>query len=178
MSGHNKWSKIKNKKAVEDAKKSKLFSMYSKTITIESKKAGGDINSPGLRAAVERARAVNMPADNINRAVEKGRPGNNSNLEEVLYEAFAPGGVAMIIEGITDNKNRTTPEIKHLLSLHQASLGGTNSALWAFTKTDQGWQAGSLMPVVESVKNSVQSLIEDLESHDDVNRIFINAELN
>src|SRR5690348_1557363 len=108
MSGHNKWSKIKNKKAVTDAKKSKVFSMFAKMIAVESRKAKGDKNSPSLRAVMERARAVNMPNDNIDRAVAKGAGGDGGNLEEVLYEAYGPGGAALIIEGITDNKNRTT----------------------------------------------------------------------
>jgi len=178
MSGHNKWSKIKHKKASEDAKKSKIFSLHAKTIALESKRVAGDINSPSLRSAIDRAKACNMPADNINRAVEKGKSGGGDNLEEVIYEAYGPGGVALVIEGITDNKNRTTPEIKHILSKLGVSLGGQNSALWAFHKEAEGFSPVSLIPLSSADKNSLQTILEALDEHDDIKNISINADLN
>ena len=116
MSGHNKWSKIKHKKAATDAQKSKIFSKHAQIISIESRSANGDINSPSLKAAIERAKKDSMPATNIDRAVKKGIGGEAGLLEKVTYEAYGPGGTALIIEGVTDNRNRTAAEIKHLLS--------------------------------------------------------------
>jgi YebC/PmpR family DNA-binding regulatory protein len=178
MSGHNKWSKIKHKKANEDAKKSKVFSMYVKAITIESKRAGGDVNDPGLKAVIDRAKAVNMPADNIKRAIDKGTSGSDENLEEVTYEAYGPGGVAIIIEGITDNKNRTTPEIKHLLSKLGVSLGAQNSALWAFIKKDEEFIPTTLIPLEDTDKEKVAEIIDTLEEHEDVKNVFTNADFD
>jgi YebC/PmpR family DNA-binding regulatory protein len=176
MSGHNKWSKIKHKKASEDARKSKIFSMHAKTIAMESKRAGGDTSSPGLRAAIDRAKAVNMPSDNISRAVEKGRAGGGNDLEEVTYEAYAPGGVALLIEGITDNKNRTTPEIRHLLSQNGGSLGTAGSAFWAFNKTAEGFTPTAFIPLADADKEKVADLIDTLLDHDDIKNVTSNAE--
>lgn len=177
MSGHNKWSKIKHKKAATDAKKSKLFSMYAKTITIESRRAKGDKSDPGLAKAIERARGVNMPNDNIERAVARGVGTDSAALEEVIYEAYGPGGAAMIIEGITDNKNRTTPEIKHLLAGGGGNLGAQGSTLWAFTKTEGVWQANTIMPISETDQEKLANLIETLEEHDDIKSVVTNADL-
>lgn len=136
MSGHNKWSQIKHKKGAEDAKRSKLFSMLVRTITVEAKNANGNREAPSLKSAISRAKIANMPADNIERAIERGFGAGADNFEEVTYEAYGPGGVALIIIGLTDNKNRTTPEIKHLLSQHGANLGTQGSTLWAFKKNE------------------------------------------
>ena len=176
MSGHNKWSKIKHKKASEDARKSKVFSMLVKTITIESKRAKGDVNDPGLRTAIEKAKASNMPANNIERAIEKGKSKDSGSLEEVMYEAYGPGGVALIIDGITDNPNRTTPEIKHLLSDFNLSLGEKGSALWAFTKNNNSWGPKVTIPLSDDDKEKLKEIIEVLEDHEDVKNIYTNAE--
>src|SRR3989344_2307535 len=97
MSGHSKWSQIKHKKAITDARKSKVFSKLVRFLTVESRKAKGDRNAPGLRLAIEKAKAANMPSDNIDRAVEKGRGDTETAMEEVLYESYGPGGVALLI---------------------------------------------------------------------------------
>jgi len=107
MSGHNKWSKIKHKKAATDAQRSKIFSKHSSLITMESRNAGGDTNSPSLAAAIERAKKDSMPKDNIERAVAKGSGSEGANLQEVMFEAYGPGGVAILITAVTDNNNRT-----------------------------------------------------------------------
>lgn len=152
--------------------------MFAKMIAIESKKAKGDKNSPSLRAIIDRAKAANMPNDNIDRAVAKGAGADGSVLEEVMYEAYGPGGVAIIIEGITDNKNRTTPEIKHLLSLHGGSLGAQGSALWAFTKNNDGvWEATNLLPLEPDDETTLLSLLEALDDHDDIKNLTTNAAL-
>ncbi len=178
MSGHNKWSKIKHKKAAIDAKKSKVFSMYAKMITVESRRARGDKSDPGLVKAIERARGVNMPNDNIERAVARGSGSGGAALEEVIYEAYGPGGAALIIEGITDNKNRTTPEIKHLLAAHGGNLGAQGSTLWAFAKNESGdWQAKVSAPINQTDQEKLADLIEVLEEHDDIKSITANTDL-
>jgi YebC/PmpR family DNA-binding regulatory protein len=116
MSGHNKWSKIKNKKAVTDAYKARVFSKLVRAITVESKLAKGDVNSPGLRTAIEKAKAENVPNDNIERAVKKGTGNDAGEMEQITYEAYGPGGCALMIEALTDNRNKAAQEIKHILS--------------------------------------------------------------
>src|SRR3989344_8936913 len=106
MSGHNKWSKIKNKKAVTDAAKSKIFSKMAELISTASRQVKGDDTSPILRAAIEKAREYNMPADNIERAVKKGSGSEANNLDSITYEAYGPGGCALIIEALTENRNK------------------------------------------------------------------------
>ena len=134
MSGHSKWSQIKRQKSVTDAAKSRVFSRYARLITLESKKANGVVSAPGLSVAIARAKAVNMPKENIERAITKGTSKDAGNLEQIVYEAYGPSGVAILIEALTDNKNRTTPEIKHLLSKQGIEVAPPGSASWAFTK--------------------------------------------
>lgn len=174
MSGHNKWTQIKRQKGVEDAKKSKLFGMLGKTIAVEAKRAGSDRNMPGLRVAIEKARAVNMPNENIERAIKNAQGGKENNLEEVLYEAYGPGGVALIIEGITDNKNRTAQEIKYLLAEHGGNLATPGSVTWAFQKVAGVWRAKALAELDKSAKQKVTELIATLEANDDVKKITTN----
>ncbi len=175
MSGHNKWSQIKNKKGVTDAKRSKLFSMLVRQITVEAKNAGGNREFSSLKSAVQRAKDENMPADNIERAIQKGFGGGANNFEEVIYEAYCPAGVAMIITGITDNKNRTTPEIKHLLSEHNGNLGAQGSVLWAFDKKDDNWEPKNLMELSQVDQEKILALIDELEDHDDIKGVYHNA---
>lgn len=177
MSGHNKWSKIKNKKAVEDQKKSKTFSILSKMIALESKKSNGDKNSPGLRSVIERARGLNMPGDNIEKAIKKGVGLESTDFEEVVYEAYGPGGVAIIIEGITDKKTRTTPEIKHILSKYNLSIANLGSVLWAFKREDNEWKAINKTNLEGEQLNTLKSLVEDLNNHDDIKSVFVNTDL-
>ncbi len=136
MSGHSKWSTIKHKKAAADAKRGKVFTKLIKELTIAARQGGGDIDSnPRLRTAVGAAKSANMPADNIKRAILKGTgalPG--TSYEEVQYEGYGPGGVAVLIEVLTDNRMRTTPEIRHAFSKHGGNLGEPNSVAWMFEK--------------------------------------------
>lgn len=176
MSGHNKWSQIKNKKAVTDGKRSKIFGKYSKLIALEAKKSAGNMASSGLRAVIERARKDNMSSDLIDRAVKKGAGGDAGNMESVLYEAYGPGGCAIIIEGLTDNKNRTVAEIKHLLSKRELALAGQGAAVWAFTKTPEGFEPQTTVPLSDEDGQSLSELLEELDDHDDVQDVFTNAE--
>lgn len=136
MSGHNKWAKIKHKKAGTDAQRGKLFSRIIKEITIAARNGGGDANgNPRLRLAVQNAKSANMPADNIKRAIQRGTgelPG--SVYEELTYEGYGPGGVALMIELVTDNKNRTVAEIRHILDRNNGKLAESGSVAWMFQK--------------------------------------------
>ena len=136
MSGHSKWSTIKHKKASLDAKRGRVFTRIIKELTISARLGGGDpTGNPRLRAAIADAKSANMPADNIKRAIQKGTgelPG--VTYDEVVYEGYGPGGVAVYLEVLTDNKMRTTPEIRHLFSKHGGNLGEANSVAWMFEK--------------------------------------------
>ncbi|MCB9810731.1 MAG: YebC/PmpR family DNA-binding transcriptional regulator [Candidatus Nomurabacteria bacterium] len=176
MSGHNKWSKIKHKKAATDAQKSKIFSKHSSLITMESKKAGGDINSPGLAAAIERAKKDSMPKENIDRAVAKGSGAGGESMQEVMFEAYGPGGVAILITAVTDNNNRTNQEIKHIFSKTGYQLGTPGSAAWAFTKKDGDYIPNSPLELSDDDGEKLASLIEQIEEQDDVQDIYTTAD--
>jgi YebC/PmpR family DNA-binding regulatory protein len=169
MSGHNKWSKIKHKKAATDSQRSKLFSKHSSLITMESKKANGDIASAGLAAAIERAKKDSMPKENIERAVAKGSGADGLLLQEVLFETFGPGGVAMLITAVTDNNNRTSQEIKHTLSRLGYQLGGPGSSVWAFSKTHTGYTPLQHVELTDEA-------IEAIEEQADVQEIYTSAD--
>ena len=136
MSGHSKWASIKHKKGAADAKRGKLFTRIIKELTVAARDVGGDPDTnPRLRTVIADAKAANMPADNIKRAIRRGtgeEPG--VSYEEVTYEAYGPGGAALLIECMTDNTNRAVGEIRHLLSKHNGNLGTTNSVAWMFEK--------------------------------------------
>ena len=136
MSGHSKWSTIKHKKAALDAKRGKVFTRVIKELTVSAKFGGGDpAGNPRLRTAIAEAKAANMPADNIKRAIQKGTgelPG--VTYEDVVYEGYGTGGVAVYVEVVTDNKMRTTPEIRHIFTKFGGDLGQPNSVSWMFEK--------------------------------------------
>lgn len=136
MSGHSKWAQIKHKKAHTDAKRGKVFTKIIKEITIAARLGGGNPDgNPRLRTAIEKAKEVNMPHDNIKRAIMKGTgelPG--VSYEELVYEGYGPAGVAILIEVMTDNKNRTVPEIRHIMAKNGGSLGETGCVSWMFSK--------------------------------------------
>ncbi len=176
MSGHNKWSKIKNKKGAEDAKKSTVFSKLSKQIISESKRNNGDVNSPGLATAIEAAKKENMPKDTIERAIKKGTDKNTADLESVTYEAYGPGGAGIIIEGLTDNKNRTAAEVRHILSKKGFEMSAPGSASWAFAKEGTEWNPTNTVPISEDDSSKLGDLIDELEELEDVQGVFTNAE--
>jgi len=172
MAGHNKWSKIKRKKAAGDAQKSKIFSKHAAIIALESRKAGGNIASPSLVAAIERAKKDLMPKDNIDRAIAKGKGADGAALSEVLFETFGPGGAALLITAVTDNNNRTSQEIKHCLTKAGFQLGAPGSAVWAFTKTTHGYTPTLPLSLSETEGEALAELIERLEKIDDIQDIF------
>ncbi len=136
MSGHSHFSSIKHKKAITDAKRGKIFSKIARQISVAAKEKGGDINAnPNLRLIIEKAKEFNMPKDNIERAIKKGTGElEGEKLEEIMYEAYGPGKIAIIIIGITDNKNRALAEIKQILSKNNGKLAGKGSVKWMFER--------------------------------------------
>lgn len=175
MSGHNKWSKIKNKKGAADAQKSKVFSRLSKLITMESKKCNGDMSSPALATVIDMAKKENMPKDTIERAVKKGTDADAASLQPVTFETYGPGGSAVIIEAVTDNNNRTAAEIRHTLSKLGYELASPGSAAWAFTKTGTDWEPNTPVELNDADGEKLGRLIDTLEENDDVQGVYTNA---
>src|SRR5216683_7949909 len=136
MSGHSKWSSIKHKKAARDAKRGKLFTKLIKEITIAARLGGGDLNAnPRLRTAVTTAKTQSMPNDNIDRAIKKGTGElGGAQLEQIVYEGYGPGGVAVILEALTDNRNRLVAELRFIFSHHGGNLGESGSVAWMFKR--------------------------------------------
>src|SRR3954452_6076264 len=137
MSGHSKWSSIKHKKGAADAKRGKLFSKLSRAIIVAAKEGGGDPdNNLALANAVEKARSYSMPKDNIDRAIAKGtgEGADAAAFETVIYEGYGPDGVAVIVEALTDNRNRTAADVRHLFAKHGGNLGTTGAVAWQFDR--------------------------------------------
>lgn len=136
MSGHSKWSTIKRKKGAADAKRGKLFTKLIKELTIAAREGGGDpAANPRLRLAIDNAKAANMPADNIERAIKKATGElEGTTISELTYEGYGPGGIALLIEVATDNKNRTVAEVRHLFSKQGGNMGESGSVAWMFEK--------------------------------------------
>jgi YebC/PmpR family DNA-binding regulatory protein len=136
MSGHSKWHTIKHKKGAADAKRGKIFTRVIKELTIAARHGGGDPDSnPRLRTVIAEAKQHNMPAENIKRAIRRGTGEEEGvNYEEVTYEGYGPGGAAILVEALTDNRNRTVSEMRHLFSKHGGNLGETNSVAWMFDR--------------------------------------------
>ena len=134
MSGHSKWASIKHKKGALDAKRGKIFTKIIREMSIAARIGGGDaVSNPRLRTAVEKAKSVNMPADNIKRAIQKGTGELEGTMyEEITLEGYGPGGIALLVEGTTDNRNRTVSEIRHTLTKNGGNLGGAGSVSYMF----------------------------------------------
>jgi YebC/PmpR family DNA-binding regulatory protein len=139
MSGHSKWHTIKHKKGAADAKRGKIFTRLIKELTVAARSGGGDVDmNPRLRTIVNEAKANNMPRENIERAIRRGtgeEPG--VSYEEIMYEGYGPGGVALMIQTLTDNKNRTVGEIRHMLAKYNGNLAAENSVAWMFSRKGQ-----------------------------------------
>ena len=136
MSGHSKWATIRRKKGALDAKRGKLFTKLIKELTIAAREGGGDPGgNPRLRLAIDNAKAANMPADNIERAIKKGTGElEGTTISELTYEGYGPGGIALLVEVATDNKNRTVAEVRHIFSRHSGNMGESGSVAWMFEK--------------------------------------------
>ena len=174
MSGHNKWSTIKHKKGAADAKRGRLFTKIIKEMTVAAKNGGGDAEAnPRLRAAVLAAKAANMPADNIKRAIQRGTGElEGVNYEELVYEGYGPGGVAVLLEIMTDNKNRTVAEIRHAFSKYGGALGETGSVRRLFEK--KGYIAVEKSAIGEDalMETALEAGADDMQTGDDVYEIY------
>lgn len=138
MAGHSKWSKIKRKKGAEDAKRSQAFSKIIREIQAAARQGGPDEGSnPRLRTILEKGRALNMPSDNIKRALQRAEGGDGADFVEAVYEGFGPEGVAVVVESLTDNRNRTIADLRHLFNKNGGSLGDTGCVGWMFSRVGQ-----------------------------------------
>jgi YebC/PmpR family DNA-binding regulatory protein len=159
MAGHSKWAGIKHKKAIVDARRGKLWTKLARAITVAAKEGGGDPKgNPALALAVQKAKDASMPKDNIERAINRGTgaDADAANFEQVLYEGYGPGGVALLIEAVTDNRNRTGADMRHLLSKHGGNLGEPGSVAYLFDKRGvavvdgERYSEDDLMPAIEA----------------------------
>ena len=170
MSGHSKWSTIKRKKGAADAKRGKIFTKLIKEITVAARMGGGDPDgNPRLRSAMAAAKTANMPLENVERGIKKGTGDLEGVIyEEIIYEGYGPGGVAVLVETYTDNRNRTVSEVRHLFSKYNGNLGETNCVSWMFTKAGvitvpkEGTDEDTLM------EHALEAGAEDIKDEDDV----------
>lgn len=176
MAGHNKWAQIKRQKGAADAAKSNLWGKLGRRIAVESKKANGDVNAANLRAIIETAKKANMPKDTIERAIAKGTSADASAMEQVVYEAYGPGGAALIIEAVTDNTNRTLQELKAIFAKHGITLAAPGAALWAFTKGEDGYTPTAPVPLSVDDDALLMKCMELIDALDDVQEVYTNAE--
>lgn len=172
MSGHSKWKQIKHKKAANDQRRSKVFSKHVKVIAIAARDEANPEFNPRLRAAIDRARAANMPSGNIERAIKKASEAKD--LEEITIEAYGAGGIAVIARAITDNKNRTIPELKHLVGDKGGKWAETGSVDWAF----DGDTPKFPQEISDDDKQKLQKLLDALEEHDDISSVLHNAKVD
>jgi YebC/PmpR family DNA-binding regulatory protein len=175
MAGHSKWKQIKDKKAKSDAQKSKMFGKLGRFLSSEIKKAKGDVNAPNVRAAIEKARSENMPNDTIERAIKKGTSDGAAQMDTLVYESYGPGGVALIIVALTDNRNKAAAEIKHILTEHGAELAAEGSAAWAFSRNAGVWEPTMTLPLSDEDGEKLSALVDALEGNDEVQEVFTNA---
>jgi len=177
MSGHSKWSNIKHKKETIDKKRGKIFSKMSRLINVAAKEKGGDPDSnPKLRLAIEKARQFNMPKDNIERAIKRGTgQTKGAKMEEIAYEAYGPSGVALIIELITDNRNRTIAEIKHILTKFGGKLAEAGSVKYLFDKNNEEWMPKYPLEISDQkTKDQLNKLFKILDENEDIQKIYSN----
>ncbi len=172
MSGHNKWSKVKHIKAKEDAKKGKAFSKASKEIAQAAREGGGDPEmNPALAAAIERAKEVNMPKENIQAAVDRATgEGLEGGLQTVILEGYGPGGVAFIIKAETDNRNRTTSEVRKIFTQYKGSLGEAGSTSYIFESGEPSFK----LPVEEDTAEKIKEMVGELEQIAEVEDVLTN----
>jgi YebC/PmpR family DNA-binding regulatory protein len=169
MAGHSKWSQIKRKKAAEDSKRGKLFGRLIREITVAAREGGGDPDgNPWLRTAIENAKAANMPKDNIEKAILRGTgalPG--ASFEEVNYEAYGPGGVAILVQAVTDNTNRTVAAVRHVLERYGGSMGSSGSVAWNFDRVGQLLVDANRYDEETALEAALNAGADDMESEGD-----------
>ena len=174
MAGHNKWTQIKRQKGASDGKRAQLFGKLSRMISTQVKVARGDLTNSLVRAAIEKARASDMPLDTIERAISKAT--ESKDLETIVYEAYGPGGAGLIIECLTDNRNKSAQEVRHILSKNGCTMAGIGSVMWAFQKEGGELKPTVTVPLSEADTELLGTLIDDLEASDEVQEVTTNAE--
>lgn len=180
MSGHSKWSKVKHQKAVTDVTKARFFTKAARAIGVAVEEGGGATDPAmnfKLRLAIEKARSVNMPRENIERAIARGKGDGGPNLETILYEGFGPGGTGLLIETATDNKQRTVSVIRNILETAGGSLGSVGSARYLFERGDDFmYRPLTTIVLSDDEKSKLAAIVDTLEELDDVQRVFTTAE--
>lgn len=177
MSGHSHWKQIKSKKGAADQKRGELFSKLLRAVTTHAYKEKNPQFNPSLKAAIERAKQFKVPQSNIEKAIKKASV-NKECLEEIIMEAYGPGGVAIIIEAITDNKNRTVQEVKTLLKNLNGRWAEPGATTWAFSSPGNSqvdWQPKFRQELNEEDKNKTRKLIQALENHNDIQKVYTNS---
>ena len=189
MSGHSKWSSIKHKKGAADAKRGQLFTKLSRSIIVAAKEGGGDPSgNSSLQNAIEKAKSYSMPKDNIDRAIAKGvgSGADSDNFETVVYEGYGPEGVAVIVEALTDNRNRTASDVRHTFAKHGGNLGTTGAVAWQFERRGvvivaaDGVDEDELFVAAvddEGKAKQLMRLIDELEDNDDVQEVYANFDI-
>ncbi len=176
MAGHSKFKNIMHRKGAQDKKRSKVFSKLSKEITVAAKMGTPDPDmNPRLRTAIAAARAQNMPKDNIERAIKKSQQ-DGENYEEVRYEGFGPAGVGVIVEALTDNRNRTASEVRTIFSKNGGNLGETGSVSFMFDRVGAIEYAGDVASADDMLEAAIEAGAEDCESDDDLHTLYTDAE--
>ena len=178
MSGHNKWSKIKNKKGSEDARRGKIFTKLGRNISVAVREGGDNPDyNPALKAAIDKAKAENMPNDNIERAIKKASGDTNgANFERIIYEGYAKDGVAVIVDCLTDNKNRTAPDIRHIFDKNGGNLGTDGSVMFMFNRKGLIEIEKNGIDLDELMLEVIDLGAEDVSDEDDVYQIITSVE--
>ncbi|MCX6755000.1 MAG: YebC/PmpR family DNA-binding transcriptional regulator [Candidatus Nomurabacteria bacterium] len=177
---HSQWVKNKMKKEANGKDTHKIFTKMVRLLTAEAKNCGGNREAPGLKAAILKAKREGLPTDNVDRAIKKASE-PSAQMETITYEAYGPAGVGIIIEVLTDSKNRSAQDIRHIMTKHGFALGGIGSVVWSFTKelSPEGlvWKPNMLTEInSEEDATLLQTIIDELENYDDVQEVFTNAE--
>lgn len=178
MAGHSKFKNIMHRKGAQDAKRAKIFTKLGRELTVAAKIGGDDVDSnPRLRAAIAAARAQNMPKDNIQRAIQKGAGGGDGdNYEEIRYEGYGPGGVAVIVEALTDNRNRTAAEVRSYFTKFNGSLGETGSVSFQFERVGMITYPASVAEADAVFEQALEAGADDVESDDETHEITTSIE--
>lgn len=176
---HSQWVKNKMKKEANGKDTHKIFTKMVRLIMAEAKNCGGNREAPGLKAAILKAKREGLPSDNVDRAIKKASE-PSAQMDAITYEAYGPGGVGIIIEVLTDSKNRSSQDIKHILTKNGFALGGIGSVAWSFTKelSPEGlvWKPNMFTTVSEEDAELLGKIVDELENYDDVQEVFTNAE--
>lgn len=175
MSGHSHWATTRRQKEIKDNKRGQVFTKLARAIVIAARKGPNPEDNPSLRLAVDKAREGSMPNDNIKRAIERGSGGaGGEQLEEVTYEGYGPGGVAIMVKCVTDNRNRTVSEIRNIFNRSGGNMGEAGSAAYVFGGDPENPQFS--VPLDDQTSEKLGRLVDALEDNDDVQEVFTNAE--